>query len=108
MRAVSGFRELFQLGLKRLGREVDHSSPSSAEVKKKCNYVSAPHVGLYGVCTDNNTLYHLRMLIISPSVFTNCPLNLSNFPEWPDQNINLTFWRRIFFQILAHLYLKCE
>lgn len=77
------------MGLKRLGREVDHSFPSSAEVRKKCNYVSAPPVGLYGVCTDNNTLYHLRMLIISPSVFTNCPLNLSNFPEWPDQNINL-------------------
>ena len=23
-------------------------------------------------------------------------------------NVILTFWRRIFFQILAHLYLKCE
>jgi hypothetical protein len=28
-------------GIKRLGREADHSPPTSAEVKKKCNYV--PH-----------------------------------------------------------------
>jgi len=40
MGAVSGYREIFQLGLKRLGREVDHSSASSAEVKSKCDNIS--------------------------------------------------------------------
>jgi hypothetical protein len=40
MRAVSGYRELYQLGLKRLGREIDHSSPSSAEIKNKFNNTS--------------------------------------------------------------------
>jgi hypothetical protein len=29
-------------GIKRLGREADHSSPSSAEVKNRCSYTSTP------------------------------------------------------------------
>lgn len=64
MRAVSGYRELFQLGLKRLGREVDHSSSCSAEFKITWNYISTPPIDLNDVRIDNNTLYLIRMLII--------------------------------------------
>jgi hypothetical protein len=37
------------LGLKRPGREADHSSPSSAEVKKVWSYTSTPLVRLHDV-----------------------------------------------------------
>jgi hypothetical protein len=37
-----GFRELLPGGLKRLGREADHSPPASAEVKKILIYTSTP------------------------------------------------------------------
>jgi hypothetical protein len=37
------------LGVKRLGREADHSPPSSAEVKNAWNYTSIPPVRLHGV-----------------------------------------------------------
>jgi hypothetical protein len=32
----------FSLGVKRQGREADHSPPTSAEVKKMYNYTSTP------------------------------------------------------------------
>jgi hypothetical protein len=38
----NGYRGLFPRGLKRLGREVDHSPPTSAEVKKMWIYTSTP------------------------------------------------------------------
>jgi len=37
------------LGVKRPGREVDHSPPSSAEVKNAWNYTSTPPIRLHGV-----------------------------------------------------------
>jgi hypothetical protein len=37
------------LGVKRPGREVDHSPPSSAEVKNACSYTSTPPIRLLGV-----------------------------------------------------------
>jgi hypothetical protein len=37
------------LGLKRQGREADHSPPSSAEVKEAWSYTSTPLIRLYGV-----------------------------------------------------------
>jgi hypothetical protein len=40
---------VFSLGVKRLGREADHSPPSSAEVKKAWNYTSTSPVRLYVV-----------------------------------------------------------
>jgi hypothetical protein len=36
----NGYRELFPWGLKRPGREADHSPPSSAEVKNAWSYTS--------------------------------------------------------------------
>jgi hypothetical protein len=33
----------FSPGVNRSGREADHSPPTSAKVKKKCNYTSPPH-----------------------------------------------------------------
>ena len=36
-------------GLKRLGRDVHHPLPSSAEVKKVQRYISTPSLGLYGL-----------------------------------------------------------
>jgi hypothetical protein len=35
-------------GVKRLGREADHSSPSSAEVKNAWSYTSTPPIRLHG------------------------------------------------------------
>jgi hypothetical protein len=37
------------LGVKRPGREADHSPPSSAEVKNAWSYTSTPPIGLHGV-----------------------------------------------------------
>jgi hypothetical protein len=37
------------LGVKRSGREADHSPPSSTEVKNALNYTSTPTIRLYGV-----------------------------------------------------------
>jgi hypothetical protein len=37
------------LGVKRLGREADHSPPSSAEVKKCVELSSTPPISLHGV-----------------------------------------------------------
>jgi len=39
----------FFLGVKRLGREANHSPPSSAEVKVTWSYTSTPAVRLHGV-----------------------------------------------------------
>jgi hypothetical protein len=36
-------------GVKRPGREADHSPPSSAEVKNACIYTSTPPIRLHGV-----------------------------------------------------------
>jgi hypothetical protein len=41
----NGYRELFPPGVKRQGREADHSSLSSAEVKNAWRYTSAPWRG---------------------------------------------------------------
>jgi len=43
---VSG---VFTRGVKRAGRETDHSPPSSAEVKNAWSYISTPPIYLYGV-----------------------------------------------------------
>jgi hypothetical protein len=40
---------LISLGVKRPGREADHSSPSSAEFKNAWSYTSTPPIRLYGV-----------------------------------------------------------
>jgi hypothetical protein len=37
------------LGVKRAGREADHSPPSSAEVKNAWSYTSTPPIRLHGV-----------------------------------------------------------
>jgi hypothetical protein len=37
------------MGTKRPGREINHSPPSSAEVKNECCYVSTPLIRLYSV-----------------------------------------------------------
>jgi len=39
----------FTTGLKRAGRETDHSPPSSVEVKNVLSYASAPPIRLHGV-----------------------------------------------------------
>jgi len=44
-----GYQGLFPWGLKRPGREADHSVPSSTEVKITWNYTSTPPVRLHGV-----------------------------------------------------------
>jgi hypothetical protein len=40
---------VLSLGVKRLGREADHSPPSSTEVKNAWSYTSTPQIRLYGV-----------------------------------------------------------
>jgi hypothetical protein len=46
---ASLYQGQFSLGLKRPGREADHSSPSSAEVKNAWNYTSTPLIRLHDV-----------------------------------------------------------
>jgi hypothetical protein len=43
------------LGVKRLGREADHSSPSSAEVKNAWSSTSTPSIGLHGMVLSLST-----------------------------------------------------
>jgi hypothetical protein len=43
----------FSLGVKRPGREVDHSPPSSAEVKNAWSYTSTPPIRLHGVALSS-------------------------------------------------------
>jgi len=45
-------------GLKRPGRAVDHSSPSSAKVKNELSYSFTPPTRLHGVDMDNLTSYY--------------------------------------------------
>ena len=44
-------------GVKRQGREVDHSPPFGTEVKNEWSYTSTPPVCLHGVDRDNFTFY---------------------------------------------------
>jgi hypothetical protein len=44
----NGYRELSFPGVKRPGREADHSPPTSAEVKKMWIYTSTPLIRLHG------------------------------------------------------------
>jgi hypothetical protein len=45
----NGYQGNLSLGVKRPGREADHSPPSSAEVKNPCSYISTPPIRLHGV-----------------------------------------------------------
>jgi hypothetical protein len=50
-------RGLFPRGLKRSGREVNHSHPSSAEVKNEWSYTYTPPICLHGVDRYNLALF---------------------------------------------------
>ena len=52
---LNGSRGSFP-GLKRTGRDVDNSSPSSAEVKNEWSYTSTPPLYLHGLDRFNCTL----------------------------------------------------
>jgi hypothetical protein len=63
-----GYKVYFP-GVKRPGRETDHSPTSSAEVKNEFNYTSAPPLSLHGVDRHNCTLFSRPTLsIVSSSV----------------------------------------
>jgi len=47
--------EILSPGVKRQGREVDPSPPSSDEVKKEWSYTSTPPIRLHGLDRDNFT-----------------------------------------------------
>jgi hypothetical protein len=46
---IQGVPGALSMGVRRLGREADHSSPSSAEVKNAWSCISTPPVRLHGV-----------------------------------------------------------
>jgi hypothetical protein len=48
-RAIQWIPGAFSLGVKRLGREADHSPPSSAVVKNAWSYTSIRPIRLHGV-----------------------------------------------------------
>jgi len=47
-------------GVKRPGREVNHSSPSSTEVKNKCNYASALPIYFQDAVRENFLFLRLK------------------------------------------------
>jgi hypothetical protein len=49
------------LGVKRLGRESGHSSPSSADVQNDWSYTSSLSIYLHGVYRDNFTFFAVLM-----------------------------------------------
>jgi hypothetical protein len=53
----------FSLGIKRPGREADHSLPSSVEIKNAWSYTSTPPVGLHDVVL-RKALGQLYLIII--------------------------------------------
>jgi hypothetical protein len=46
-------------GVKRPGREANHSLPSSAEVKTECGHIFIPHICFHGLYRSNFTFYLL-------------------------------------------------
>jgi len=48
-------RGALSLGIKQLGREANHSPPSSVEVKKAWSYISIPPVCLHGMVLSYST-----------------------------------------------------
>lgn len=62
-----GTKVLFR-GVKRPGREVYHSPPSSAEIRNEWIYTSAPSACLHGAEKENFTFsfYHLKVNLKSP------------------------------------------
>ena len=44
--------------VKQVGHEVDHSPPSSSEVRNEWNFTFTPHICLHGVYRDNFTFLH--------------------------------------------------
>jgi hypothetical protein len=64
----NGYRGSFP-GQKRLGHEVDSSSPSSAEVKNEWSYTSTPHIRLHGM--DRKDLSFLLLYNFSLVVAVN-------------------------------------
>jgi hypothetical protein len=46
-----GYHGLFTWGVKRLGRETDHSPPSSAEAKNEWSYTSTPQYAFMVWCS---------------------------------------------------------
>jgi hypothetical protein len=53
----NGYQQSFP-GIKRLGRELEYSFPSSAQVKNEWSYTAAPHIRLHGE-NDNCTFTQL-------------------------------------------------
>ena len=49
--------------IKQPGHDVDHSHPSSAEVKNEWSYTSAPHICVHGVDRDTFALLLLYRLV---------------------------------------------
>jgi hypothetical protein len=74
----------FFLGVNRPWREVDHSPPSTAELKNEWSHTSAPTVCLYDVRTDRFTFYSIKLLVFiiidimcSQRVSKDCPKYVS-------------------------------
>jgi len=57
---IHGYQRSFP-GVKRPGREVDHSSPCSAKVKSKWRYTSAPSIYLQNVERESFTFFTFKM-----------------------------------------------
>jgi len=60
-----GYLDFFQ-GVKRPDREVYHSAPTSAEVKNKCSYMSAPLILMYSGDRENFMNYIVTSLVLFP------------------------------------------
>jgi hypothetical protein len=51
--------------LMRLEHNVDHSPPSSAEVKSECRYTSIPNIHVHGMYTNNFSFFTCAIIIKS-------------------------------------------
>jgi hypothetical protein len=60
---LNGYRGSF-LGVKRIGRGVEHGLPTGAEVKNEWNYTSAPPICIHGVDRDNFTFFDRTLKIV--------------------------------------------
>jgi hypothetical protein len=59
----NGYRGGFSPGVKRLGHEVEHSLPSSTEIKNKWSYTSKPPICFPGVDWDNSFSPPVRKIL---------------------------------------------
>jgi hypothetical protein len=88
-------------GVKRPGRETDHSPTSSAEVKNELSYTSFPPICLHSV-DRHTTVPYFPGLLFPSSFFCTCNITGLSLTKWYSVLYLVLFIHQIRTAILAH------